>query len=106
MPHTDSAAEGPFVELLNNKADLQVVTATMHDLVAISFISHPMAHKTQAEMKRRGEILISAFRVMRKDKGFSQARTLAMLPYALKHALDNPTTPWEPPPQTNLYRAG
>jgi hypothetical protein len=93
----------PLAGLLNSKADLQTVTATIHDLVAISFITHPVAHRTEAEIRRRGGVLIEWFRVMRKDKGFSQSRTLAMLPYALKAELSGEK--WEPPTE-KLYRVG
>jgi len=104
MP-ADAPQLRPFADLLNSKADLQTVTATIHDLVAVSFISHPVRHRTQAEVKRRAEVVLSAFGAMRKQKGFSQARALAMLPYALKHALENPGKAWEPPKE-RLYRVG
>jgi hypothetical protein len=95
----------PFQALLNSRADLQRVTATVHDLVAISFITHPVRDRTEAEIRRRGTVVIDAFRMMRAEKGFSQSRALALLPHALKHSFDNPTRPWEPPAE-RLYRVG
>lgn len=105
-PHASKPQVVPqvFAELLNKKSDLQEVTATIHDLVALSFISHPVAHRTHAEEKRRGKLLIDWFGVMRKEKGFSLSRTLAMLPHAFKADLDG--VKWEPPPAERLYRVG
>lgn len=91
-------------ELLNRRADLQTVTATVHDLVAISFVTHPVAWRTVHEERRRGKFLIDTFAMLRKDRGFSQSRTLESLPHALKAFLNGET--WEPPQEQRLYRTG
>jgi hypothetical protein len=104
MGNTKVAPAGPkfnMAELLNKKSDLQKVTATVHDLVAISFITHPVNHQTQAEVARRGKYVIDTFRMLRRDKGFSQSRALDTLPHALKAFLNS--EPWEPPAE-RLYR--
>jgi hypothetical protein len=92
----------PLVDLLNSKADLQKVTADVHDLVAVSFVTHPMNHRTEAEVRRRGEYVIKTFKMLRAEKGFSQSRALATLPFALKAFLNG--EPWEPPKE-RLYRS-
>ncbi len=107
-----TAAEKPrqelrvFAELLNSKADLQRVTATIHDLVAISFteVCYPVNHRTAWEERRRGQILLKWFGILRRDLGFSLSQTLETLPYALKAELQGKA--FEPPKPGRLHRVG
>lgn len=106
------AAEKPrqelrvFAELLNSKADLQRVTATVHDLVAISFteVCFPVKHRTALEEKHRATILLKWFGILRRDLGFSLSQTLETLPYALKAELQGKQ--FEPPKPGRLHRVG
>lgn len=98
---TSKTGAGPLASLLNSVGDLQKVTSAVHDLVVVSFVTHPVNKRTEAEVRRRGEYVIEVFRMLRKDHGFSQARAIDTLPHALKAFLNGES--WEPPKQ-RLYR--
>lgn len=74
-----------------NSGDVRIVTAVFTSLVTDSFESHPMRHPTQAEARRRGEILVRWYRTLRGDKKWSLDKTLSALRKALACELEGRT---------------
>lgn len=75
-----------FLPLLNSNADMAQVIRRMSSILARSFVAKgpgSMRAPTEAERKRRGEILFRWFRVMRADLGWSQRRALDTIEEAL-----------------------
>jgi hypothetical protein len=71
--------------------DIGTVQAAFAAIVEGSYVRHPMRHTTQAEHRRRGEILVKWFRTLREEKKWALDRALQALPDALDAELDGRT---------------
>lgn len=78
----------PLTDLLLSQAALGQVTRGIHNAIAASLLSHPLRHLTKQETKRRFEICVRWFKVLRLEKKFSIDRCVDELPKALVCELD------------------
>jgi hypothetical protein len=83
----------PLLDLVRDPAQLGRVVRAMTNIVAASF-AEDRSRVTRAEERRRCDLCISLFRVMRAECGYSETRALDELPIALRSRLDGGT--WEP----------
>lgn len=74
-----------------NTGEVRTIQAVFTSLVADSFDTHPMRVKTEAEARRRGQILVKWYRALRGEKKWSLDRTLSALRKALECELDGKT---------------
>jgi len=95
MSHIVKSNQNPFFELVNDPAQLEQVATHMLDAVLTSFATdvarEPFGAFRQpkhSEVKRRSEIYIRVFKTMRKDVGYSLAKTLDLVGTALRYELD------------------
>lgn len=94
-----SQAAGAFIQAVLDH-DLGKIQRAFANIVEGSYVRHPMRHQTQAEHRRRGEILVKWFRVLRAEKKWALDRTLQALPDALDAELSGTTYV---PSETVLY---
>lgn len=82
-----------LTDLLNNPISLGAVTNGIEAAITKSFRTHPMRHKTEAEVRRRFDICVRWFRTFRTDSRFkfSIDRCVNELPKALRAELDGVT---------------
>ena len=90
---------GPLVELLRTEGGPQKFLARLQAVVLQS-IAHDrhaggMQVMTTAEVKRRSEICLKWFKILRADMGYSVDRALDFMQYALQKELKG--EPFEPP---------
>ena len=90
-----------FSPMVRSVADLQLLHVKLGETIQESFMHDAIRHPgrqvvgTRAEVKRRTEICLKWFRVMRGDMGYSTERALDFLGLALRTELDGGK--WEPP---------
>lgn len=82
---------GEFVELEPAQA-LRLIDA-IATIVAVSYADDG-SRRTMAEDRRRTQICLEMYRMMRREFHWSLPRIIDDLPYALRHKLDG--TPWSP----------
>lgn len=91
-----------LTDLLQSPTAIGTVTTGIQKAVERSLASHPMRHLTRAEVKRRFDLCVKWFKVMRMDHKFSIDRAVSQLGTALRAELDgkpfNPHTKalWRP----------
>jgi hypothetical protein len=78
----------PLTDLLQTPASLGAVTKGIQRAVERSLKSHPMRHLTRDEVKRRFDICVRWFKVLRMDKKLSIERCVDEMPKALRAELD------------------
>lgn len=88
-----SGFTSPMLELCTRPGDMAKVTKVMLRVVAKSFLDDKSTPTTN-EMKRRCDMCIDLFRIMRRDCGWSLIRCMDNLDTALRAKLDG--APWEP----------
>jgi len=106
-PYSPDATDTPFIDL--NPLQRKAVEARLCLCLAQSFLTDETRKgkdfrkriQTKAEERRRGEILIRWFRVMRQDEGYSLQQALDLLPRALRTELDGGQ--YQPPPKNRLW---
>lgn len=91
----------PFAEFLNSPAEATEVSNAIHDMIMKSFgtdaarkalsTGRGEVRATQAEVRRRFNIIADWFKVLRGDMGWSMKRTIDELPKALRAQLDGGT---------------
>lgn len=86
-------SSSPLLDLVRDQAQLGRVMRVMMNVVAQSF-AQDKARATAAEQRRRCDLCIRLFRVMRAECGYSVTRALDEMPIALRSRLDGGT--WEP----------
>lgn len=74
--------------LLRLTGDEGRVTKAILWIVEDSFVTHPMRHITQAEVKRRTDFVLEKFRFFRSERRWPVDKALSHLRPALKAALD------------------
>ncbi len=89
----------PFAELGLDPQLYTQVGLRLVDIINRSFaedrLRNPLAgSQTQSELKRRTKICLDWFLIFRRDMHFSVARSLDIMPRALRAKLDG--LPWEP----------
>jgi hypothetical protein len=102
MPQLQGVNHESFTPLVRSTSDLKLLQAKLSEVIQDSFVQDAVRSKgrvvgTQAEVKRRTEICLKWFRVMRGDLGYSTERALDFLSLALRKELDGES--WEPPAQ-------
>jgi len=96
-----------FIPLVRSIADVKLLQHKLSETVKESFTLDAIRNPgrpvvgTQAEVKRRAEICLKWFRVMRADMGYSTERALDFLAAALRTELDGGK--WEPPVQVTAW---
>lgn len=106
------ASPTPFMDLLDDPKEFRKLVLAFAHILRGSFITDERRRgkeyrqriHTQAEEKRRADILGRWFRVMRGDLGFSMQLTMDQLPRALRAELDGET--YEPPDKNRLWTPG
>jgi hypothetical protein len=101
--------DAPWLDLLNEPGDYERVACVINRTIARSFQVDAQRHgaafaakvATQAEGKRRAEIIARWFEVLRREFGFSLAQTLDELPRALRAELDGGS--YQPPGRNMLW---
>lgn len=78
----------PLTDLLGSPTAIGTVTNGITKAIAKSFRSHPMRHQTGAEVKRRFEICVKWFKLLRMEKKWSIDRAVSELHKALRAELD------------------
>lgn len=95
------ATEGTAFLMAALAGDKEKIDRIFADLVAASFKTHPMRHCTDNEVRRRGTILITWFRILRGEKGWPLDRVLHELRRVLRAELNGETYT---PSESVLYR--
>lgn len=96
-----------FSPLVRSTSDLQLLQHKLGETIQESFLHDSIRIRggavlgTRAEVKRRTEICLKWFRVMRGDLGYSTERALDFLSLALRTELDGGK--WEPPAATAAW---
>jgi|SRR3972149_4591901 len=95
------SGELPFADLVNNQDDLALVARHMQGTIWNSFnidsiVTLNPIRPTESETKRRAQMYIKWFGILRRDCQYSLEKTLDMLPHALRCEIDG--TPYEPRP--------
>lgn len=103
----------PFASTARTEFSFQELTQAINKAIAQSFREErlrgdrPVVHNP--EVKRRSEICLKWFKIMRGDMGYSVERTLDMLPLALRKDIDGEhfepvsvkdRSAWSPPKST------
>ena len=109
IARSPSAINSPFADLVSKPEDFKKVINTMTNALAASFNRDEQLHgvafrekiQTQAEVKRRTDILGRWFRVLRGDCGLSLIRALDELPKALKAEINGEE--YTPPEKNRLW---
>jgi hypothetical protein len=86
-------AKGTLAALVSEDR-VQEVEAAFTRVLARSFVSHPVANRTTAEVKRRFEIVVRIFATLRADAKWSVPRCIDHLGPYLRCELDG--VAWEP----------
>lgn len=84
-----------FLPLLNSEADLAKVVRKFSTVLGNSFRIYTMRSPTEAEKRRRGEILFRWFKTMRLELGWSLIRCLDTIDQPLYAELRGEK--WTPP---------
>lgn len=100
MTHT----AGRLSSLVSDPATLGKLTKRITAELAKSFTTNPVAHKTDAEVKRRFEICTKWFLVLRFEKKASIPRSLDEMSRALLCELNK--QPYEPRTERALWTPG
>lgn len=111
-PGPPMSDKSPFAALCDNPEQYESVAKKFMVILASSFetdrrrsgVESVGRIKTEAEIKRRAELIGKWFRIMRGDSGFTLQRTLDELPRALRAELDGKD--YEPPPKNRLWTPG
>lgn len=74
------------------------VTLAFEEMIANSFVTHPMNHLTRAEVKRRFDMCSKIFETLRSDLKWGVERILGRLPGYLASELDG--IDWKPDART------
>jgi hypothetical protein len=83
-----------------NKALYQRVALSFYRTIEASYV-HDRSRPTQAETKRRFEMLEQTFRMLRHDYQWGVDRILAVLPKALRCKLDGVS--WDPGAESRIW---
>ena len=106
-PYSSDESKTPFADL--TPMQKQGVQRRMESILADSFQTDENRKgprfrqriQTQAEVKRRGMIMVRWFRRMRGDEGYSVQKALDLLPGAIRTELDGGV--YNPPPKNRLW---
>lgn len=79
--------DAALVSLLTKPQDMKRVVEAVTTAVAISYVSHPVRNRTDAEDARRSRRAIAIVKTMRGDLKWSVSRTCDSLPQALQSDL-------------------
>lgn len=90
-----------FLPLLNSEADLAKVVRRVTTVLGNSFRVHRMRAPTEAEKRRRVDIIFRWFKTMRLELGWSLTRTLDTIDQPLEAELRGET--WTPPTRDAFF---
>lgn len=91
----------PFLDLLSDPMDIKAVVNSITDAVAVSYVSHPMRKQTDREDRRRTQICLRLFRLMRGDVRWPVRRCVDTMAEALQVELSGKK--WTPDPRSSWF---
>jgi hypothetical protein len=106
------ATNGAILALAGDKQNLGRAVKAIEDMVAASFETHKMRAMTYAEVKRRFDMCVKIFAILRGDLKWSLEKAFDMMPNYLGCELDgaewlpSARTMWRPQTDTSSLVRG